>query len=345
MKARTEALSWLSTLCSAAVLALLGAAAGACDPPQPDVPDPMLIADPPPTEDGQMPGAGTSDYDRGVAYIKNQDWPKAIEHLDQALKLGPNNAKAEYYRALAKEQLKDRPGAEQGYARALELDPELIDAAINLGAIYLDEPARPAEAVKVLKLAVRKDPGAVDARRNLAYAHQLLKQYDQAEEHYKAAIALSDTPELRFAYGEMLLLAGKSEDAAKHLAKALEAYKKDLASVVLIADMLGRAGAAKECVQAYDLAVSLKSDEKKYYLARGICKRGTKDEAAARKDFREALKLDKSYAAAHFFLGESYWAEKSIKSAEDAYRQAIKHGSGTKYADRARQRIKEMSKP
>lgn len=310
---------------------------------QPAPPPPMLIADPPPTEDGRMPGAGQSDLDRGIAYIQAEAWEEAIRHLDRALQLGPNNAEAEAMRAVAREKLGDRAGAEQGYQRALDLDPTLTGAAINLGAMYLDEPARPQLAVEVLEKAVKADAREVDAQVNLAYAYRLVGKADASARHYEAALALKDAAEVRFAYGDMLLEAGRLEEAVSQLERAL-AGLDDFATVATIADAFARAKAYKPCVAAFTKAFALQAPSPKLMAARGLCHHHLDDEVAARADFLRALEADGTFGPAYFYLGMSYRKSGDLTRATDALQKAHKLGPDTSWGKLARERLRELGK-
>ena len=108
----------------------------ACSPAQPKRAGGLLVADP--IEGQGSAGEGVADFDRGLGLVKKGAWADAIGYFDKALAAAPKRAEAEYYRALAKEHVGDHAGAEQGYSRALELDPKLVEASINLGALCLD---------------------------------------------------------------------------------------------------------------------------------------------------------------------------------------------------------------
>ena len=103
-------------------------------------------------------GAAATELQRGVAYIKNDKFPEAKGHLEKSVEL-KKTSEAEYYLGVTLEKLGDKPGAEAAYKEALGLDAGFAEAAANLSAIYLDDPARPDLAIKILKAATDKTPG------------------------------------------------------------------------------------------------------------------------------------------------------------------------------------------
>jgi tetratricopeptide (TPR) repeat protein len=326
-------------------LAALGLAG--CPSQPPEGPDPTLVADPA-SDDGGMPGAGLADFDRGVEFIKRQAYAEAVTHFDKVLEADPRHAQAEYYRALAREQLGERDGAIAGYEKALALDEGLVDAAINLGAMYLVEDPehgvvpQPDKAIAVLKKAAAKvddDPGVYE---NLGFAYRLAKSFDQATKEYLKAIKLADEGRTRFALGDMLVEAKRCEEAAKHLGKAAKAMGDDFPTLVTIADLLGQCRAFAPCVETLDAAIKLKPSEPQWYVRRGLCRHGLKDEKNARADFQLALKKDPKFAAAHYYLGQSWRAEKKSFNARKAFEEAAKLDPNGPIGKKAKQALKAM---
>lgn len=306
--------------------------------------DPMLIADPPPTSDGRLPGAGMSDMDRGIAYVTNESYAEAIPHFDLALAAQPSNAAAEYYRALSYDKTGNPAMAEQGYVKALELKPDLMEARIHLGAMYLADPPRPEKAVATLEAAVPASPQAADLRENLAYAYRLLKNYDKSAENYAVVVDVEPSGRLHFAYADMLTEAERHDEAAAQYKLALPHFKDDLDKVVLIADRLARAKRHADCVEAFTLAINLNRTEPQYFLRRGVCKHSLDDEPGARSDYFSALDVDKESQVAWYYIGRSWLSEKNRVKAADALERCWKLGKHTKYGNKAKAVLEEMHK-
>src|SRR6266516_4178116 len=76
--------------------------------------------------------------DKGNAAAQQGDYEAAAEAFEQAIAANPNDARARYNLALAQQYLGDSELAIAGYRRAIDLDPQLIDAYINLGNLYGD---------------------------------------------------------------------------------------------------------------------------------------------------------------------------------------------------------------
>lgn len=92
-------------------------------------------------------------------------------------------------RALARHQAGDLDTAAAGYRDVLALDAEQADALHLLGVIA-DQQGRPAEAVDLIRRAIRRNPQEAGFHGNLGNALLTLKQPAEAEEAYRAALVL-----------------------------------------------------------------------------------------------------------------------------------------------------------
>jgi len=321
----------------------IAAFVGCSSTPPPD--DPVLTADPPVGgAEGMSAGAANGSLQRAIAYIKIAKYDEAKTHLDAALAEKPDHAEANYYMGVTTEMLGDKKAAETFYKKALEHDPSLIEAATNLAALYLDDPARPDDAIAVLTKALAKMPDDASLNQNLAYAYGLKKDYANAGKAYDAALAKAENPQIRFAYGALLFDAGEMAKAAEQLKKALDGTRDDAPLFVTLGRMLGKAGAYADCVRAFDAALKIKTDPE-WLVRRGTCKHELHDEPGARGDYEAATKADPKYAAAHYYLGMSYTLEKKSRVlAIAALQQAAKLGEGTDIGKNAKEKLKELSK-
>ncbi|EYF00878.1 tetratricopeptide repeat protein [Chondromyces apiculatus] len=304
-----------------------------------------LVADPPvDAEEGAAAGAADGELQRGIAFIKSERYEDAKTHLQQALQKKPDSAEAAYYLGVASEKTGDRAGAEKAYQQALKSDPTLAEAALNLGAIYLEDPARPDEAIAVMTPALAKATEPARLHQNLAYAYGLKKDYEKAGKQYEAALGKGESADLYFAYGMMLVEAKQGEKAAAQLNKALGLAGSDVALVASIGRALGPAGAYGDCVKAFDRAIQLKPDAAELHVRRGTCRHELKDEPGARADYQAAIKADPSFAPAHYYLGMSWLGDKKTQEARAAFEQASKVGGETEIGKRAREKLKDLGK-
>lgn len=238
--------------------------------------------------------------------IEAEKFAEAKERVQKASAIDPQNAQVIFYAGVVEEGLGDAAAAEASYKKALAADPKFTEAAQNLAAIYLSDPARPDEAIKLIKDALSKAPADVGLLQNLAYAYTLKKDVEKASKVYEAILATKggDTPQVRIAYAALLLEAKLHERAGEQLKKVLAATEDDVKKLVTVGMLLKDAGAYGDCVSAFGRAIKLKADEPGLLTRRGMCRQELKDEAGARADFEAALKIDPKFAPAQKMLDE-----------------------------------------
>ena len=116
---------------------------------------------------------------------------------------------------------------------AWQLDPTLIEVAINLGGAYVMQ-GRHAEAVKILEEASRVEPESVIVWINLAAAY-LGPLEDSEEENQLKAIAAFEraltldpnAPSVNYNLGLIYKQRGEAERAAAHFWRALDVDPSD----------------------------------------------------------------------------------------------------------------------
>ena len=325
-------------LACAAVVSL-----SACGETAPPPRDPPLVADPPQGQTGPVAddGAVQTELERGMAFLKAEKFAEAKGHFEKAIAIKPS-AVAWANLGVACEKTGDKAGAEKAYKGALAIDAGLADAAGNLAALYLDEPPRPDEAIAVLKAAIAKTPDP-KLYQNLGYALGVKGDVEGASKVYEAALARGENAQIRFAYGSMLFDQKQVEKAAEQLKKAIDGAKGDAAMLTSMGVMLSFAKAYGDCVRAFDLAMKIKPSPEAI-VRRGTCKHELKDEPGAQADYEEALKLDPSYAAGHYYLALSHKVQKNKLKAITELEKAIKLGAGKPIGKLAQQQFDEMTK-
>ncbi len=319
-----------------------GFALFACSPKPAEAPEP-LIADPPPgAAEGSSAGEAAAELSRGVAYAKSEHYAEAKPHLEKALIAQPRSREAAFYLALSLEKTMDKAGAESFYKKALGIDPGFAEAGENLAALYLDEPARPDDAIAVLTEVLAKAPGAVRLMTNLAYAYTLKGDFANASKQYEGALAKGEDAGLRLRYGQLLVESKQPEKAGEQLRRALAGTKDDPAALATIGRLLAFSKSFPECLKAFDRAIALKAGDPEWYARRGTCRHELKDEAGAKEDYEAAIKADPKFAAAHYYLGVSYLAEGRRQTAYDELEKAVKLGEGTPIAKTAGERLESL---
>jgi tetratricopeptide (TPR) repeat protein len=283
-------------------------------------PTPAQSAAPPlqPATEPPRPAAasesGSPEVERAIASIKANDFRSAKAALEVALKNNPKNGTASYYLGVALENLGDKQGAEQRYKDALANAPDIAEASVNLGALYLDA-NRWDDAIDVTKRGLQRHNTDPALHANMAMALRNKGDKEGAAAHYEQAVkVVGDNADLRYAYGSLLLELGNKPKATAELKAALGSAGNNRALLASIGRLLGSSGAFADCVAALDRAISA-ADDAELRVRRGLCRHSLADEAGAKSDFEAATKLDGKFAPAHYYLGESLMAAGSTAQA------------------------------
>ena len=93
-----------------------------------------------------------------------ESFPEARAAFEAAIKKNPKQADAHYYLGLVFDRMGDKGGAQKEYQTALDLAPEMAEAAANLVAV-LTEAQRFDEAVGGSEEGARQEPEEPRARR------------------------------------------------------------------------------------------------------------------------------------------------------------------------------------
>jgi tetratricopeptide (TPR) repeat protein len=114
---------------------------------------------------------------------------KAIEYLNNAIKLQPDDETFYYNRGVAYDNMGQYQSAIKNYNQAIHLKPDYAEAFYNRGIIY-NEIGQYKSAVKDFNEAISLQPNDVEAYNGRGCAYDKLGQYQRAIEDYNQAIRL-----------------------------------------------------------------------------------------------------------------------------------------------------------
>jgi TolB-like protein/DNA-binding winged helix-turn-helix (wHTH) protein/Flp pilus assembly protein TadD len=176
-----------------------------------------------------------------TATTQEEAYPKAKHAAEQALALDPALAEAHNSSAYVKMYLNwDFAGAEQGFRRAIELNPGYATAHQWYSELLAFQ-GRHAEAIAEIRNALQLDPLSAVMHHQAGQTYQQARQYDQAVVEYRNALAL--LPEFTAPNMFMSLAfrrSGRLADAAKAMKAAFpdeEQWTSELATAAHRADV------------------------------------------------------------------------------------------------------------
>ena len=306
----------------------------ACAAAPPPPPEPPLAAEP-------ASGAGASreptDFERGMAFMREQRYAEAKGYLERASAADPKNAEASYFLGLSRAKTGDREGAEAGYNAALALDPQFDAAAEGLVALFLEDPKRADDAIKLLEQLRSRRPNSVRLMVDLGNAYGNKGDVATSTKHFEAALAREESVVTRIGYGSMLARNKERARAVEQLRRALDGAGNDVAMLDVIGRRFAEAGESAGCVQALDRVIALRPDAASY-VRRGTCREQQKDTKGAVADYEAAVAADGSSADAHYRLGMALKSDPKQRARSRAELElAARIGEGTPAGKAARE--------
>jgi len=233
----------------------------------------------------------------GLAFWRQNDFPRALEAFQRAVKLGPKSADAHNWLGVATLEKGDFTGAIAEFRKAIALDPKYTRAYANLGSA-LNKNGELPEAVTVFRKAVALEPNSPVAHMNLGVALRAQGDAKGALVHLRfVAEHEPDDANARFMLGQTLQQSGD-------LAAAIEAFEKTLKIDPEFREAYYALGSALK----QQAASMPKPRPQSPSPAADLYKRG--EEATAQGDFKEGQRLleeavsqDENYADAQNLLG------------------------------------------
>ena len=319
-----------------ALVALTGACGGSTPPPNDQSTNPPPPEEDTPSEGAQAP-ASSEDVQRGIDALQAGDAQGAKTILEKARAKDPKDPQAAFYLAVACESLGDATKGIELYREALELDPKLTEAYVNLSSALLAA-EQAAEAADVAGRGLEVSPNTPDLLTNRALALEAAGKNEEALQAYaKAVEASKNNAELRYTYAEFLARQNQPDKAKEQLV-ALGAQAQDAKVLAAAANLFGQLKDFEQCVAFFGKAIA-KDPVPAFYVRRGVCQHGRKDEAAAAADYEKALASDPNLADAHYYLGLYYEKTDKKKACEHLLSAAGKEGV---YAKRGRQQADKL---
>jgi tetratricopeptide (TPR) repeat protein len=123
----------------------------------------------------------TIEYSLGELAMEQAQYQRALQHFQGVATIDPTNAEAWYNIAEAYNLLEQLEEAEINYARAIALEPEIVDYFTALSRMHMEH-GQTSKACLVLEEGLRINPGSAQLRAFLALAVSESGDYHKAEE-------------------------------------------------------------------------------------------------------------------------------------------------------------------
>jgi tetratricopeptide (TPR) repeat protein len=209
------------------------------------------------------------------------------------------------------------------YWKALEIEPDYVEAHCNLG-LALAGRGQVDEAIAHYWKALEIEPDYVEAHCNLGIALARRGRVDEAIAHYRRALEINpDYAEAHNNLGNALAGHGKIDEAIAEYRKALKINPDYVDAHYNLALALAARGQVDEAIAQYRRALEIKPDFAMAHnnLGFALAGRGDVDEAIAQ--YRRALEIKPGYVEAQCNLGLALAGRGQVDEALVHYRKAL----------------------
>lgn len=248
---------------------------------------------------------------------------KAVQLYSKIIKKYPSHSAAFVNRGLAFEKMpvkdvaeknKNRAFAEKDYLRAIEINPNVVEAYGNLGALYIDE-GKDGVAVYYLSEAIARNPQYYTALTNRAVAYTKLGRIASALADFNSALKLRDNDEQLFLnrastyYG-----VGQYSSALEDISYAIHLNPEDARAYLERAKVLSKMGYPSNAYEDLEQAIALKPNYALayYYMGDLLFRKGEKDQALGM--LVRAKELAPKYVPTYELMGDMLAMEDPVSA-------------------------------
>ena len=182
-----------------------------------------------------------------------------------------------------------------------------LDAAIIEYRNAIQQDARFAEAYQKLTAAYISRGDGPNALRNAVTAADLAP----------------DPIEAQIQAGNLLLIAGKFDDAKGRAQKVLSKTPQSARAKVLLATAMAGLKDVDTAIKELEEAIRLDPKQAATYASLAVLKAGQGDRVAAERTFKQAIAADPSSITARLALAQFYWVSGRVKEAEQGMKEAV----------------------
>ena len=254
----------------------------------------------------------------GLQALDRGDYAAAEQIFSKLVAADQKDYSALFNLALAETALKKDDAAIEHYKQTLAIKPNLYEAELNGGILYLRN-HRPAEALPLLKDAAQRRPKEARPKRYLADSLLATGDLDAAANTYREALALD--PKLAGAelgLGQSLLRQDKLDEALPHYRQAAQLDPQLKSFLVEIAAAFSKANRPNEAItllKEFPENAGAREELGRLYLAGN-------QPAAAVEEFQAAVSMSPT-AANRLALATAYLKNNQPKLAAPILEEAL----------------------
>ena len=297
----------------------------------------------------RRPRAAVELFDKGMEYYGKgfaSNYRKAVEQFEKALTLDPTYSPAALYLGRSYHALFDMDNAEKFFRKAIEIDPDYLEARTGYGGMLLDI-GNADESIRQCNAVVQRDARHSTAYYLLAQAFRMKDAYQESIDAARKAILISPkNAEAHFWLAESLRMSGKYPEAKQEYLEYLKLsdFESKLAGKMnyYVLGFLVGLGKKKRAAQE-DIWKDLRGLA---YFGLGDCERLLRQPDTAIDYYKKSLSLDGEDPQSHYALGlalclkaEMIQSTETLPEARNHFQTMLKLNSNLDQAVRARKYI------
>lgn len=268
------------------------------------------------------PNDASAQHQLGNVYLDWQDYPRAIEHFQNAVSLNDTDFISYNNLGLAYSQQADYENAEKCFLKTISLNPELAQTYNNLAMIYYQK-GDSERAVSNFNKALELNGNFSEAYNNLGIAYYKNNQIEKAEEMFKKALAVN--PDLASPYnnmGNIYASRGKYADAEKEFIKAISLDPNDPASYAGLGNIYYYKDDYHSALTQYQKTLEIAPDYYSVYGNIGNCYFQMGNYAAAIERYKKVAEIMPDDPTSYLNLGNIYYKTGAYDEAMTYYQKA-----------------------
>jgi tetratricopeptide (TPR) repeat protein len=242
--------------------------------------------------------SATDWFDKGEAFLQSNNLHAAIDAYDKAIELNPQFVEAYNNRGVAYGKLGSHQQAFDDFNKAIELNPINSMGYFNRGTAY-GELGNPQQAINDFNKAIELNPRFVEAYNNRGAAYGKLGNYQQAITDHNKALELNPTSAEAYNnrgrdYGAL----GNHQQALNDFNKGIELNPKDAWAYTSRGYAYYKLGNNQQAISDYNKAIELNPKDAGTYYNRGNVYFNLGNHRQAISDFNKTIELSPMQSAA-----------------------------------------------
>ena len=179
-------------------------------------------------------------------------------------------------------------------------------------------------AVIEYRNAVQQDPRFAEAYRKLSNAYLSRGDGTNAlRAAMTAADIVPDESEVQIEAGNLLLMAGRFQDAKERAQRVVTKDPKNLVARVLLGNATAGLKDFDSAMKEFEEAIRLDPQQTGAYASLGALQATKGDREAAERNFKQAIAIDPTSTTARLALAQFYWSVRDLSNAEQTMKDAV----------------------